>query len=192
MSAMPVDTDPPNLEGLLRRIGGSDRQAFEEFYRHTSSVVYGTVVRVLRDPGYSEETVQEIYLQVWGSADRFDPARGSALAWLSTLARRRAIDRVRAEQSAADRVTAAGGREPREAGDPVVEEVTRRDETRAVIDCLDELTALQRSTIEMAYYGGLTYREVSEATAVALPTVKSRIRDGLIRLKRCLGTGGDD
>ncbi len=92
-----VTTD---LDALLRRVARRDTEAFAEFYDHTSSRVFGLVTRVLRDRGYSEETTQEIYLQVWDNAGNYDPAAGSPLAWLMTLAHRRAVDRVRAEQSA--------------------------------------------------------------------------------------------
>lgn len=179
--------DSADLVDLLRRLASGDKDAFTAFYGATNARVYGMALRVLRDPGYTEETVQEVYLQVWRSAYSFDPARGSALSWLITLAHRRAIDRVRSEQSAGDRASAYGAAGLRAAFDEVSDEATRHEEEQAVVDCLDALTVLQRSSVDLAYYGGLTYRQVAERLQVALPTIKSRIRDGLARLRECLG-----
>lgn len=175
------------LATLLGRVAAGDAAAFQNFYALTSSRVHGMVLRVLRDPGYSEETTQEVYLQVWHTASTFDPDRGSALSWLITLAHRRAIDRVRTEQSGTNREGAYGAANWSADFDSVAEEVTRREDSREVTDCLGTLSEVQRSSVTLAYYGGLTYREVSERLSVGLPTIKSRIRDGLIRLKDCLG-----
>lgn len=180
------------LEALLVRVAAADAAAFAEFYDLTRSRAYGMVLRVLRDPGYSEETLQEVYLQVWRTASGFDRSQGSALAWLITLAHRRAVDRVRAEQSGAERESRYGALSTATEFDTVSDEALRRDDTRQVLDCLGSLTDLQRQSVELAYYSGLTYREVSERLSATLPTVKSRIRDGLIRLKNCLGVNSDD
>lgn len=191
MTGVDRHTENVTLTTLLTRIAGGDRDAFSDFYERTSSRVYGMVLRVLRDPGYSEETTQEVYLQVWNSAAKFDPALGSPLSWLMTLAHRRAIDRVRSEQSGADREAAYGASGWYGPFDTVAEEVDRRGDRTEVVDCLGTLTEVQQKTVVLAYYGGLTYREVAEKLAVALPTVKTRIRDGLIRLKQCLGVQFD-
>ncbi|MDV8003658.1 MULTISPECIES: sigma-70 family RNA polymerase sigma factor [unclassified Rhodococcus (in: high G+C Gram-positive bacteria)] len=175
------------LAVILANVAGGDQGAFAEFYDRTSSRVYGMVLRVLRDPGFSEEAVQEVYLQAWKSADSFDPAKGSALAWLLTLAHRRAVDRVRSEQSSSDRQALYDTTNATPEFDVVSDEVTRRDEHRAVTDCLETLTDTQRQSVTLAYYGGRTYREVAEDLGVAIPTIKSRIRDGLLRLRGCLG-----
>ncbi|MFD6896646.1 ECF RNA polymerase sigma factor SigK [Rhodococcus sp. NPDC060086] len=180
------------LEALLVRVAAADSAAFAEFYDLTRSRAYGMVLRVLRDPGYSEETLQEVYLQVWRTASGFDRTQGSALAWLITLAHRRAVDRVRTEQSGAERESRYGALSTATEFDSVSDEALRRDDTRQVLDCLGSLTDLQRQSVELAYYSGLTYREVSERLSATLPTVKSRIRDGLIRLKNCLGVNSDD
>ena len=119
-------------------------------------------------------------MEVWRTAARFDPARGSATAWILTLTHRRAVDRVRSAQAAADRDTRYSATEP-PGYDVVAEEVDRRLERQQVRRCLDGLTEVQREAITMAYYGGHTYREVATLLEVALPTV-----DGLIRLRDCL------
>lgn len=177
----------PGLEPLPARIASGDKAAFAELYDHTSARVHGLVMRVVRDAGYAEEVTQEVYLQVWRSAANYDAARGSVLSWLMTLAHRRAVDRVRSEQAAIDRNSRYGRSNVVAAFDTVAEEVDRRADQRAVLDCLGALTAVQREAVALAYYNGRSYPEVASALGVALPTVKSRIRDGLIRLRRCLG-----
>lgn len=176
-----------SLSSLLSRIADGDAGAFAEFYDHTSPRVYGMVVRVLRDPGYSEETTQEVYLQVWRSADTFNPTAGSPMSWLMTLAHRRAVDRVRSETAADRREGAYGTVEYSASFDEVTEAVETRESGDEVRNCLKSLSDVQRESVDLAYYGGLTYREVAESLSVALPTVKSRIRDGLSRLRNCLG-----
>ena len=175
------------LRRLMAAVASGDQRAFGELYDATSARVYGMVLRVLRDPGYSEETTQEVFLQIWRSAPNYDPNQGSPLAWIMTLAHRRAVDRVRSEQSGTDREAAYGAISHSPAHDEVLEAVTQRLESDAVIACLDTLTDTQRESVRMAYYSGWTYREVAERLGVAVPTIKSRIRDGLIKLKTCLG-----
>ncbi|TDK23593.1 sigma-70 family RNA polymerase sigma factor [Arthrobacter crusticola] len=177
----------PTLTDLLLRIAGQDQEAFAAFYAQTSRRVYGLARRVLIDPELSEDATQEVYLQVWNSAGRFDPAAGSPMAWLMTLAHRRAVDKVRSEQSSTDREARYGAATQTIDHDDVVDTVTQRLEAETVVKCLDTLTDTQQESVRLAYYGGLTYREVAEKLGVAVPTIKSRIRDGLIRLKACLG-----
>ncbi|GAB3545414.1 sigma-70 family RNA polymerase sigma factor SigK [Arthrobacter tumbae] len=177
----------PDLAGLLARIAQQDQSAFAEFYAQTSRRVFGLARRVLIDPELSEDTTQEVYLQVWNMADRFNADAGSPMAWLMTLAHRRAVDRVRSEQSSTDREARYGAAMQVKDHDDVVDTVTQRLEAEAVVRCLETLTGTQQESVRLAYYGGLTYREVAEKLGVAVPTIKSRIRDGLIRLKTCLG-----
>lgn len=184
---VPMTIDSAALVPLLERVAARDREAFAKFYDLTCHRVYGMVLRVLRDPGYSEETTQEVYLQVWESASRYDAYSGSPLSWLITIAHRRAVDRVRAETAAQRRDTRYGLAEQSPAFDEVVESVTTGESRQAVQTCLDSLTDTQRQSVDLAYYQGLSYREVAERLSVALPTIKSRIRDGLRRLRQCLG-----
>ncbi|WP_026550274.1 ECF RNA polymerase sigma factor SigK [Arthrobacter sp. Br18] len=177
----------PTLTDLLLRIAHQDTDAFASFYAQTSRRVYGLARRVLIDPELSEDATQEVYLQVWNNADRFNPAAGSPMAWLMTLAHRRAVDRVRSEQSSTDREARYGAATQVLDHDDVVDTVTQRLEAETVVKCLDTLTETQQESVKLAYYGGLTYREVAERLGVAVPTIKSRIRDGLLRLKACLG-----
>lgn len=176
-----------SLEGLLVGVARGDSAAFDEVYTRVSPVVLGVVLRVVRDPAQSEEVAQEVLVEIWRTASRYDPGRGSANAWVCTMAHRRAVDRVRSAQSAADREERAGRRDGSPAYDAVVEEVEARLEREQVRRCLASLTELQRESITLAYYGGYTYREVAELLGVPLGTVKTRLRDGLIRMRDCLG-----
>ncbi|HEY1920219.1 MAG TPA: ECF RNA polymerase sigma factor SigK [Streptosporangiaceae bacterium] len=174
-----------NLGDLMRLVGRGDEEAFSAVYEQVSSTVYGLVLRVLRDPAQAEEVAQEVLLEVWRTASRFDPARGSAQAWVATMAHRRAVDRVRSAEAAARRDDQAAP--PEASPDEVAEVVEAKLDRERVRRCLGTLTDLQRESIVLAYYGGYTYREVSGLLGVALGTTKTRMRDGLIRLRDCLG-----
>ncbi len=172
---------------LLIRVAGGDQRAFEDLYGLVSGPVYGLVRRVVRDPAQSEEVAQEVMLELWRSAARFDPGRGSALSWVLTLAHRRAVDRVRSARAAGEREQREALRGHGPAFDQVAEEVEAGLEREWVRRCLDRLTALQRQSVTLAYYDGYTYREVAERLRLPLGTVKTRMRDGLTRLRDCLG-----
>ncbi|WP_020519008.1 ECF RNA polymerase sigma factor SigK [Catelliglobosispora koreensis] len=173
-------------DSLLRATAKGDEAAFARLYDLVAGRVYGLIRRVLRDAAQAEEVTQEVMVEVWRTAGRFDPARGTATAWVFTIAHRRAVDRVRSEQAGSDRVRRlVPEREAQH--DVVVEEATARLERQQVRRCLKTLTELQREAITLAYYGGYTYSEVAQLLEAALPTVKTRMRDGLIRLRDCLG-----
>ena len=176
------DPSPGELSLLVKRVADGDRQAFEELYDLTSPRVYGMALRVIRDAGFSEEITQEVYLTVWRTAASYDTS-GSVMAWLLTMAHRRSVDRIRTE-TASRRPTLTHGRESvTPAFDEVAEITERRETVRLIRAGLAHLTPVQRESIELAYFDGLTYREVAERLQVALPTVKSRIRDGMRRLR---------
>lgn len=174
------------LTALLGGIADGDREAFTEFYRSTHDRVYGLALRVLRRPAAAEEVTQELYLYVWKSAGQFDPRLASPIGWLMMLTHRRAVDRVRVEASATTRDIAYGHRHLGRDHDVVAETVGQRAEEQAVVHCLETLTATQRETVALAYYGGRTYAEVAAHLGIPLNTVKTRIRDGLKRLQNCL------
>jgi len=170
---------------LLTHVARGDERAFEAVYDLTAGQVLGIVRRVLRDPAQSEEVMQEVLLDVWRTASRFDPEIGSPAAWVMTLAHRRAVDRVRSEQKAAERELRAASASI--AYDEVAEAVEASLDRERVRRCLSALTDLQRESVTLAYYGGYTYKEVAGLLDVAVGTVKTRMRDGLIRLRDCLG-----
>ena len=193
LTPVPSGENPPEetgltLAALLRRCALGDEAAFGELYDLTARRVYGLVLRVVRDPAQAEEVTQEVFLQAWRTASRYDETKGSALAWLMTLAHRRAVDRVRSARASTEReqkatFEAARGRP----FDEVSESVTARLERSQVRRCLSFLTDLQRESVLLAYYQGYTYREVAEVLSTPQGTIKTRLRDGLIRLRDCLG-----
>ena len=178
---------PPSLDDVLLLVARGDGTAFEDLYDMVADTVYGVVRRVLRDPAQSEEVTQEVLVEVWRTATRYDSSRGSAQTWILTMAHRRAVDRVRSAQASAVREEKAATRDQEPPYDVVAEQVETRLEQEQVRRCLGDLTGLQRESLGLAYYGGYTYREVAELLDVPLGTVKTRLRDGLIRLRDCLG-----
>lgn len=170
------------LAGLLLRTAQGDHQAFSEFYRHTARRVSGLVQRVLIDRELSEDVVQEIFMVVWQDAAKYRPGVGTPAAWLMTIAHRRAVDKVRSSQSSRNRDHRWAASAP-SAFDGVLEAVTQKMGARVLIASLACLSTLQRQSIVLAYFGSLTYREIAEELSVPLSTIKSRIGDGLHRLR---------
>jgi RNA polymerase sigma-70 factor, ECF subfamily len=178
---------PATLDELLPQVARGDDAAFEQLYRHLSAPIFGLVQRILRDPAQSEEVAQEVFLELWRSATRYSPERGSVLSWAMTIAHRKAVDRVRSAQASSDRDTRAARAESARPFDEVTEVVAERLEREQVRRCLGSLTDLQRESVMLAYYQGYTYREVAHLLDSPLGTVKTRLRDGLIRLRDCMG-----
>lgn len=174
-------------DALLVEVARGDRAAYERLFDAVVGQVYGVVRRVVRDPAQSEEVAQEVLVEVWRTAARFDPDRGSASTWILTMAHRRAIDRVRSEQASRDRNHKVGAAQRGREFDEVAEQVEVAFEHEQVRRALGTLTELQREAVELAYYKGHTYREVAELLDTPLGTVKTRMRDGLIRLRDALG-----
>ncbi|MEV7128338.1 ECF RNA polymerase sigma factor SigK [Streptomyces sp. NPDC093260] len=188
--AVYIGTKPvpePDLQRLLREVALGDQEAFAAVYDAVVRSVLGVVRAVLRDQAQSEEVAQEVLVEVWRTAPRYRPERGTALNWILTLAHRRAVDRVRSAEAAAARDHRAALLDRTPEYDQVTEQVETRLEQEQVRRCLRTLTDLQRQSVTLAYYRGLTYRQVAEALALPLGTVKTRLRDGLIRLRDCLG-----
>ncbi|MFJ5219477.1 ECF RNA polymerase sigma factor SigK [Streptomyces sp. NPDC088354] len=175
------------LEKLLDRIANGDHEAFETLYTATAGAVLGLVRSLLRDAAQSEEVAQEVLIEVWRSASRYDPGKGSAMAWVMMLAHRRAVDRIRSVQKTVERDHKAAVRDHETPFDVVAEHVERRLERQQVRRCLDQLTDLQRQSVTMAYYRGYTLQETAHLLRAPLGTVKTRLCDGLIRLRDCLG-----
>lgn len=187
MEVSPVETTTDAVADAVRRCAAGDQQAVATLYDLTAAKVYGLALRVLRNPAQAEEVTQEIYLEAWQNSGTFRPGRGSGLAWLLTITHRRAVDRVRSAQAASRRDTVYGlealATSPVDPADQAIDTVA----AERVRSAMRGLTDLQREALELAYFQGRTHTEVAAELAVPLGTVKTRIRDGLTRLRSVLG-----
>ncbi|WP_434063543.1 ECF RNA polymerase sigma factor SigK [Paramicrobacterium fandaimingii] len=183
----PRDEPSHDVATLVTAVASGDQRAFGDLYDAVAARVHGLVRRILIDDAQSEEVTQEIFLEIWQSAPRFDATRGSAIGWIFTLAHRRAVDRVRSAQSTRDRDERIAKRDTDTAYDPVAEEGDARIESQRVHRALRELSGAQREAITLAYYGGFSQSEIAERLDTPIGTVKTRLRDGMIRLRSLLG-----
>ena len=174
-------------EQRLARVAAGDKRAFAELYDTTAPRIFGLVRRLLVDPAQSEEVTQEIFLEIWQTATRYKPERGSAISWMLTMAHRRAVDRVRASQASRERDSRIGIRDYDREYDQVAEHAEITMEGERVKRALTGLTELQRQAVELAYYCGLSHSEIATELHVPVGTVKTRIRDGMIRLRDAMG-----
>ncbi|SDS55011.1 RNA polymerase, sigma subunit, ECF family [Agrococcus carbonis] len=176
-----------DVEQCLVRAADGDERAFADLYDATAPRVFGLVLRILVDRSQAEEVAQEVYLEAWRSARRFDPARGAAISWLLQIAHARAVDRVRSSQAQRDRDARIGVRDVAVPVDEVAEHAEVALESARARQALAELSDVQRQAIELAYFGGLTQTEIAERLETPLGTVKTRMRDGMHRLREILG-----
>jgi RNA polymerase sigma-70 factor (ECF subfamily) len=189
--AVPGSSEPERLSDLLRRSARGDQQAFAELYDATSSRVFGLAVRVVRDPAQAEEVAQEAFMEVWKTSSRFDPERGSALSWLMTICHRKAVDRVRSAEASTRRDTTYHQQNSTIDHDATADAAQASMEAQRVRNALKGLTDVQREAIELAYFGGYSHTEVAGILDLPVGTAKTRIRDGLIRLRDKMGVHGD-
>ena len=174
---------------MLKRASRGDEAAFAEFYDATSARAYGLALRVVRNPAHAEEVTQEAYIDAWRASTRFDPARGSAAGWLLTIVHRKAVDRVRSVESATIR-DETWQRETRPIDHDETSDAAHSSlEAARVRGAVATLTDVQREAVELTYFGGYTHTEVATMLDVPLGTAKTRIRDGLIRLRDLMGVG---
>ena len=176
--------DSVDVDVLVGKVARGDSAAFEQLYDELSAPVYGLARRVVRDPTRAEDVTQEVFLEVWRKAPRFDRDLGKAKTWVMTIAHRRAVDAVRRNEAAkrSDQHTAPDEVSHDEPADAVIQ----AEDHGAVRDCLGTLTDLQLESVRLAYFNGYTYNEVATLLDKPLPTIKTRMRDGLIRLRDCL------
>ncbi|MGN6743178.1 MAG: ECF RNA polymerase sigma factor SigK [Amnibacterium sp.] len=174
-------------EDLLAQVATGDKAAFARLYDATAPRLFGLARRLLVDAAQAEEVTQEVYLEIWQTATRYETSRGSAMSWMLTLAHRRAVDRIRAAQSSRNRDTRIGIRDLEREYDDVSETVEIRMESERVKRALGKLTELQRQAVVLAYFKGLSHSEVAAMLHVPVGTVKTRLRDGMIRLRDEMG-----
>ncbi|MFG2194517.1 ECF RNA polymerase sigma factor SigK [Streptomyces sp. NPDC048639] len=179
MAGSTPTTQASDLSALFSLVARGDQEAFGKLYDAVSGPVLGLVITILRDPAQSEEVAQEVFVELWRTAARYRPDRGSAMNWVLTLAHRRAVDRIRSTTASANREHRAALLDQAPAYDEVSEQVEARLERQQVRRCMKTLTELQRQSVTLAYYRGLTYREVAELLGAPLGTVKTRLRDCL-------------
>lgn len=189
---VPRSTEPQlhqadTVDALLTRVATGDSDAFSGLYDATAPRLLGLITRILVDRAQSEEVAQEVFLEIWQMASRFDSEKGSAISWMLRIAHRRAVDRVRASQSDRDRDVRIGIRDTVTGYDSVAESAETRIESEKVKDALGRLTDLQRQAVTLTYYGGYTQRELADILKIPLGTVKTRVRDGMTRLRDELG-----
>jgi RNA polymerase sigma-70 factor (ECF subfamily) len=176
-------------EVLLRRTAHGDEAAFEALLRSFAPLVYGVALRVCEDQSLADEVAQEAFLDLWRTAARYESAKGSAQAWVVTIAHRRAVDRMRSEYSRVRRETQSRSLLPMVEFDEVVEAVEAESERVRLRGCLGGLSRIQRESIHLAFFDGLTHTQISTKLQVPLGTAKARLREGLGKLKSCMGAG---
>lgn len=173
-----------DVDVLVGRVALGDARAFEHLYDELSAAVFGLARRVVRDPARAEDVTQEVFLEVWRKAARFDSNLGRAKTWVMTIAHRRAVDAVRRNEAA--KRSDSRGVPDEVSHDEAADRVIASEERGAVHECLETLTELQLESVRLAYFNGYTYNEVATLLDKPLPTIKTRMRDGLIRLRDCL------
>lgn len=188
-SVSPGGPATPDLAGLLQLSSRGDQAAFAALYDATSARLHGLILRVVRNPAQADEVTQEAYLEIWRTAARFDPAKGSALSWLMTIGHRKAVDRVRSAEASTRRDTTYHVENRAVDHDQTAEAATASLEAERVHQALGTLTPIQREALDLAYFGGYTHTEVASMLNLPLGTAKTRIRDGLIRLRDAMGVG---
>ncbi len=181
------EAEAAHLVALMERSARGHEEAFAELYDLTSRRLYAVILRVLRSADHAAEVTQEVYIEIWRQSARYVPSKGSVIAWMTTMAHRRAVDRVRSVTSevARDERYAVVGQE-REV-DQVWEGVEQKLDVERVRKGLASLTEIQREALTLAYFGGYTQSQVAQLLKLPLGTVKTRIRDGLIGLRDALG-----
>jgi RNA polymerase sigma-70 factor (ECF subfamily) len=176
----------PDLNTIIGQVANGDQTAFASLYDQLAPTLFGVIRRVLRDPSQAEEVTQEVFVEIWKQAARFDGERGSVRTWAVTIAHRRAVDRVRSEQAHRDRLMRSAAVEEDDSLTPedAALDIEERQQARIA---MAQLSQAQREALELAFYEGMTHVQIAERLDVALGTVKTRIRDGLIRLRTVMG-----
>lgn len=183
-----MDAPSRSPEELLQATANRDRQAFSELYDIFADLTYGITLRVVQDQAIAQESTQEVWLEIWDKACNYDPRRGTARSWIARVAHNRAVDTVRSNESSRQRLEIAGRREAVGSEPPASERLEMQEDSNAVTRCLDTLTDIQREAVHLAYYSGLTQKEIAAKTGAGLSAIKTRLRDGMLALRRCMST----
>jgi len=181
------DLAAAHLVDLMARTATGDQGAFAELYDLTTRRVFGIVLKVLRSPEHAQEVTQEVYVEIWKQASTYKPDKGSVVAWMATMAHRRAVDRVRSVSSEVARDERYAFIDLERESDEVWDSVAQKYDVERVREALGHLTPIQRQAIQLAYYEGLTQSQIATKLKLPLGTIKTRIRDGLRRLGEALG-----
>jgi RNA polymerase sigma-70 factor, ECF subfamily len=186
-SQQPVEAKEQDWAAVISLIAQGDQDAMSVLYHGTSRLVFGLILRILGDRGLAEEVLLDVYAQVWRQANRYDTSRGAALGWITTIARSRAIDRLRSERHNLQEYELNEATTPEQVADTNPESASEASEMRRFVRlALDELPPEQREVIELSYYSGLTQSEIATKLNQPLGTVKTRTRLGMIKLREVL------
>jgi RNA polymerase sigma-70 factor (ECF subfamily) len=186
-SQQPIEANEQDWAAVISQIALGDQQAMSRLYHGTNKLVFGLVLRILGDRGLAEEVLLDVYAQVWRQASRYDTSRGAALGWITTIARSRAIDRLRSERHNLQEYELNEATAREQATDVNPESASVASEMRRFVRAaLDLLPAEQREVIELSYYAGLTQSEIAVKLNQPLGTVKTRTRLGMIKLREVL------
>lgn len=176
---------------LIRKIGVGDNRSFEEFYERFSGLIYATALRVLASESDAEDVTQEVFFMLWEKAPMYDPSRGKPITWVMTMTRNKAIDRLRSLHRRfrlQDEVQKEAGKEEQLSEREPFEDLDHQEKGRLVRSAVMKLNKQQREAIEMVYFGGLTQQEIAARLHEPLGTVKARIRRGMLRLRKIVGS----
>lgn len=185
-TALDAGLAPDAIAPLLRQVADGRRDAFESLYRQTSATLLGICLRVLRDRDEAEDVLQEVYVAVWSRAGQFDAGRARAMTWLGSIARNRAIDRVRARPSSVQHMPLDGLELADDDAPTAAAGIDAARQRAQLDDCIDQLEPRRRSLIRTAFFESVTYEALALRVEAPLGSVKSWIRRGLQQLKACL------
>lgn len=174
------------LAATLSCIARGDNAAFERLYRTTSAKLYSVISHIVRNDAAAEEVLQDVYFTIWSKSQLYDSSIASPMTWLITVARNKAIDRLRRDGTHIETEIERVAGILRDPEPMAIDQLARKQQRSHLNRCLEELDVRQREAIRAAFFGGFTYDELAKKASVPLPTLKSWIRRGLLRLKDCL------
>lgn len=194
VSSTPVPAMSPNeherLNRLLVQTATADKHAFSALYDALAPTVYSVCLSVLRNPALAEEVAQDVFVEVWTSAAKFDPQRGNARSWVGRLAQGRPVDKLRSHVAAVQRDDRDSKLEHATFAEPIEDEALNNVEAHLLRRAVDEIGEPHSTAVALAFFDGLTHAELAESTGVPLGTAKTRVRDGVKKLKAVLGKEG--